>query len=62
MLMLNGLPRPHHPIFDAPGIEAATRDKFFLCIEATDPSFSLNEARAALEYTRPVSVEEVISS
>jgi len=61
MLLLNGLPRPHHPIFDAPGFEGATRDKFFLCIEASDPSFSLEEAKAALAYTRPVSVDEVIS-
>lgn len=61
MLMLNGLPRPHHPIFDAPGIEDATRDKFFLCIESSDPSFELEEAKAALSDTRPVSVEEVIS-
>jgi hypothetical protein len=61
MLMLNGLPRPHHPIFDAPGIEASLRDKFFLCIEADDPQFSVDEAKAALQETRPESVDEVIS-
>ena len=61
MLGLNGLPRPHHPIFDAPGIEASGRDKFFLCIEADDPQFSLDEAKAALQATGPESVDEVIS-
>ena len=61
MLGLNGLPRPHHPIFDAPGIEASGRDKFFLCIEADDPQFSLEDAKAALLETRPESVDEVMS-
>ena len=61
MLLLNGLPRPHHPIFDAPGIEASLRDKFFLCIESDDPQFSLEEAKAALRDTGAESVDEVIS-
>ena len=29
MLFLNGLPRYHHPIFNARGIERATVDRFF---------------------------------
>ncbi len=47
MLFLNGLPRPNHPIFNAPGFERASQDRFFLCIEATDPRF---DPRATFEF------------
>ena len=36
MLLLNGLPRYNHPIFNARGIERASVDGFFLCIESGD--------------------------
>lgn len=60
MLALNRLPALYHPVFNAPNFRTgATCDKFFLCLEADDPNFSIVDSRSLLESFRPVSVVEV---
>ena len=59
MLALNGLPRPHHPVFSVPGFELASRDRFFLLVPHYDPRFDADGALAALKETRALSVQEV---
>ena len=60
MLALNGLPQLYRPLFNAPNFrDGASTDKFFLCLEATDPRFSILDTRAFLEQFAPVSVVEV---
>jgi hypothetical protein len=59
MLALNGLPRPHHPVFAIPQFELASRNRFFLLVMAHDPRFQLAEARRVLGAQKSISVEEV---
>lgn len=60
MLYLNGLPRFNHPIFNARGIERATLDQFFLCIEVEDPKWDRAEIERFLtDELKAADVKEV---
>ena len=59
MLVLNGLPMPHHPLFAVPRVALSTNDRFFLLIRATDQLFDRDDTRRFLERLVPRSVSEV---
>lgn len=59
MLALNKLPQPYHPVFNAPNFKLATRDHFFLVIEANDPRYDHDEVVEFLKKLDPKEVTDV---
>lgn len=59
MLALNGLPMPYHPVFNVPRFAMATRDRFFLVIEAIDDKFDREATRAFLSSLGAHEVSDV---
>lgn len=61
MLLLSGLPRPHHPLFEVPRFtEGASRDGFFLSIDADDPFFDRAKTTALLASLGATEVWDVV--
>lgn len=59
MLFLNGLPRPYHPVFNVPRFALASREKFFLLVEAADAKYDQHETRSFMESLNPQEVFDV---
>jgi hypothetical protein len=59
MLWMNGLPKPYHPVFNAPDFKLASQTRFFLCIEADDRVFNQHAVHEFLLSLTPVRITEV---
>ncbi|MDT5120585.1 MAG: hypothetical protein QOC96_67 [Acidobacteriota bacterium] len=57
MLALNKLPQPYHPVFNVERFALATRDRFFLVIEARDPKFDYEKTH---EFMKTLNAKEVV--
>ena len=56
MLAMNGLPEPYHPVFNAPNFALASRDRFFVLVESSDPKF---DRERTAEFLRTLNAREV---
>lgn len=59
MLVLNHLPRLHHPVFAVTDFHRASIDRFFLAIFCNDPQFEIEETATFLRSLRPLRVEAI---
>lgn len=59
VLAANGLPRYHHPVFNAESFSYARGGKFYLLIEAADPRYRKGVTKGQLTRLGAEAVEEV---
>jgi ActD protein len=59
MLAASRLPQLYHPIFEARAFTRASRDRFIICVEATDPRFDADSIHALFEELGAERIEEV---
>jgi hypothetical protein len=59
MLAMNKLPHPYHPVFNVARFSRATSDRFFICIESSDPKFNVAESTRFLQSLDAQYVTEV---
>ena len=59
LLILNGLPQPYHPVFNVAAFASASRDRFFLCLEARDACFRREDTRRFLQQLGAHKVADV---
>ncbi len=58
-LILGGLPRLYHPVFNSETFSRVSTGGFFLCIEASDPAFDHDKTRNLLEESGSLEVSDV---
>jgi len=59
MLALNRLPMPYHPVFNVRRFKLASRDRYFLALDANDPIFDESSTRELLETFSPTEVSRL---
>ncbi|MCC6402779.1 MAG: DUF3341 domain-containing protein [Fimbriimonadaceae bacterium] len=62
MFKLNGLPKPHHPVFNAKAMDRASSDRYILCVEAEDPNYDEEALTSFFHGMGAESVESVRTS
>lgn len=62
MFALNGLPKPHHPVFNAKAMDRASSDRYILCVDATDPNYDEDKLTTFFRDLGAESVERVRTS
>ena len=59
VFIVNGLPEPYHPVFNVERFALASRNRYFLCIEAVDPKFQRDTVHQLLLDLKAVEANDV---